>query len=120
MSEINDIKELTEGTFPINLKLIQIYQWEEPSIIAKYKNGKYHKGSYSGVINIDINHTTCEDKIFIMLNLQVYVLHWYHTYLFHPGMDRTEAMICRHFYWNNIRNAIRRELINCDTCQRAT
>ena len=26
MSEINDIKELPEGTFPINLKLIQKYQ----------------------------------------------------------------------------------------------
>ena len=26
MSEINDIKEPPEGTFPINLKLIQLYQ----------------------------------------------------------------------------------------------
>ena len=34
VSEINDIKELPEGNFPINLKLIQKYQRSEPSIIA--------------------------------------------------------------------------------------
>ena len=27
VSEINDIKEIPEGTFPINLKLIQKHQW---------------------------------------------------------------------------------------------
>ena len=43
MSEINDIKELLEGTFPINIKLIQKYQQMEPSIKAKYKDGTYHK-----------------------------------------------------------------------------
>ena len=32
MSEIDDIEELPEGTFPINLKLIQKYQRTEPSI----------------------------------------------------------------------------------------
>ena len=33
-------------------------------------------------------------------------------------MDITEAMICQIFYWNNIRYAIRKEVTNCDTCQR--
>ena len=47
MSEINDIVELPEGTFPLNLKLIQQYQWEEPSITAKYNDGTYHKGFFS-------------------------------------------------------------------------
>ena len=65
MSEINDIKELPEGAFPINLKLIQKYQWYEPRIIARYKNGTYNKGSFRGGSNIDINLKTCEDKIVI-------------------------------------------------------
>ena len=39
VSEINDIEELPEGIFTINIKLIQKYQRQEPSIIAKYKNG---------------------------------------------------------------------------------
>ena len=37
MSEINDTEEVPEGTFPINLKLIQKYQRLETSITAKYK-----------------------------------------------------------------------------------
>ena len=54
VSEINDIKDIPEGTFPINLKLIQKYQRSEPSIIAKYKNGTYHKGYFCGASNSDI------------------------------------------------------------------
>ena len=38
-------------------------------------------------------------------------------YLLHPGMDRTEAMICQHFYLPDIREAVRREVNNCDTSQ---
>ena len=64
-SEINDIKELPEGTFSINLKLIQKHQGSEPSIIAKYKYVTYHKGYFRGGSNIDIKLITCEDKIVI-------------------------------------------------------
>ena len=70
MSEINDIEELPEGNFPINLKLIAKYQRQEPSIREKYKNGKYHKGYFRGVINIDINLIMCKDKIVILSKLQ--------------------------------------------------
>ena len=66
-------------------------------MIAKYKNGTYHKSSFSGVSNTDMNHITCKDRICITSNLQSYVLHWYHTYLFHPGMDVMEAMIILFF-----------------------
>ena len=65
MSEINCTKELPGFNFPINLKLIQKYQRLEPSIIAKYKNGKYHKGYFRGGSNVDINLITCEDMIII-------------------------------------------------------
>ena len=97
MSEINDIEELPEDTFLINLKLIQKYQRLEPSMIAKYKNGTYHKGCFHGGSNIYINLTTCEVNIVILSKLQSYVIHWYHTYLIHTGMDRTELMIRQYF-----------------------
>ena len=45
-------------------------------------------------------------------------MHWYHTYILHPGMDRTEAMIHQHLYWPNIRNSVQTEVSNCDTFQR--
>ena len=88
MSEINDIKEIPEGTFPINLKFIEKYQRSEPSIIAKYKDGTHHKGSSSGGSNIDLKLITCKDKIFIPSEIQTYVVHLYHTYdTFQPKMS---------------------------------
>ena len=66
MSETNDTEELSEGTFPINLKLIQKYQCAELSIIARYKNGTYPKGSFRGGSNIDLKLITCKYNIVIM------------------------------------------------------
>ena len=76
VSEINDIEELPESTFPINLKLIQNFQRQQPSIRAKYKNGTCHQGYFRGVSNIYLRLIACKDKIFIPSKLQIYVLHW--------------------------------------------
>ena len=65
VSEINDIKEILEGTFSIYLKLIQKYQGLEPSIRAKYKYGTYHQGSLRRSGNIDLILITCKDNICI-------------------------------------------------------
>ena len=65
MSEINGIEEISEGNFPISLKLIRKYQQSEPSVIAKDKNGTYHKGSFIGVSNTDLKLIMCKDKIVI-------------------------------------------------------
>ena len=106
MSEINDIEELHEGIFPINLKLIQKQQSEESRITAKYNDGTYHKGSFCGGSNIDINLITCKDDIVVPPILQIYLLHWYHTYILHPGMDITEAIIFQNLYWPNTIDAV--------------
>ena len=50
--------------------------------------------------------------------LQNYVLYWYHLYLLHSGMDRTEAIVHQHVYFPGIIHATRRELTNCNTSQR--
>ena len=102
----------------MNLKLIQKYQWEEPIITAKYKNDTYHKGSFLGGSNIDIKLIMCKDNIVILSKLQSYVLHWYHAYILHLVMDRTEAIIFQHLYWPDIRYVVWKEVTNCDTFQR--
>ena len=79
--------------------MIQRYQRAEPSIIAKYKNGTYHKGYFHGGSNINLNLITYEDKIVIPEKIQSYVLNWYHTYLLHPGVDRTEVSLAVKAYW---------------------
>ena len=86
--------------------------------MTKYKDGTYHKGSFLGGNHIDIIPITCEDNIVIISTLQSCVLNWYHAYLLHPVMDRTEAMICQHLYWPGIIDAVQKEVTNCDTCQR--
>ena len=56
------------------------------------------KAILCGVININLNLITCEDKIAIPLILQSYLLHWYRTYLLPTGMDRTEAITFQNIY----------------------
>ena len=85
--------------------------------MAKYNDGMCHEGSFRGRSNVDLKLIKCEDKIFILSILQSYVLHWYHTYLFHTGMDIMEAIICQHLFWAGIRNALWKEVTNCDTFQ---
>ena len=46
LSEINNIEELSEGIFPINLKLINKYQQKDPSLMDKYKKQMYKTGSF--------------------------------------------------------------------------
>ena len=38
-------------------------------------------------------------------------------YILHPELDRTEAMICQNLYWPVIREAVQKEVTNCDVCQ---
>ena len=82
----------------------------------KYKDGTYHNFLCWGS-NIYHNLITCEDKIVLPIILQKYVLNWYHVYLIHPGMDRTEAIIRQHLYWPGIRDAVLKKETNCDTWQ---
>ena len=79
--------------------------------------GTYQKGYFRGISNIYLNLITCKDNIIIQPILKSYKLHWYHTYLLHPGMDIAEAMIFQHLYWPGISNVVWKEVTYCDTCQ---
>ena len=85
--------------------------------MAKYEYGTCHKGSFCRGSNIDLYIIMCKDNIFIWLIIQRYVLHCYHPYIPHTGMDRTEAILCQNFYWPGIKAAVRKEVKNCDTFQ---
>ena len=64
MSEINEIEELPEGNFPINLKLTNQYQLQDPRLMAEY-NIYIKTGYFFGEINININLITYEYNIVI-------------------------------------------------------
>ena len=90
----------------------------DPSTKAKYKYGTYQQDTFRWVSNIDLKIITYKNREIISSNLQSYLVHWYHTYLIHPGMDITEAMIRQHLQFPNIRDAIQKESSNFDTFQR--
>ena len=50
--------------------------------------------------------------------LREHVVQWYHTYLLHPGVNRTEATIQQHLYWPQMREQIQKILKECPTCQK--
>ena len=84
----------------------------------KYQNGMCHKGSFCVGSNIDLSLIMCDGNSFILSKLQSYVLHWYHTYLLHPGMDKTKTTIHQYLYWPNIRDAVWKEVTYYDNCKR--
>ena len=49
----------------------------------------------------------CKDNIFLMVMLHIYVSHWYHMYLLHPGLDKMDAIIRKYFYWPEIKKYFR-------------
>ena len=116
MLQLYDIKELPECTFTISFNLINCYYRGDPFLMEKLKYRNYTKGSFRGGQRT-IELVTYNSNIVITKKLQKYVVQWYHTYFLHPGLDRTEAMICQHLYWPGIREAIQKEVTNCDVCQ---
>ena len=97
--------------------MIAKYQQKEPSLMNKYNYGTYHTDSFHGGSNIYHNLIKCDDMIVIPPIMQSYILHSYHYYLLHPGIDGTEAMIRQNLYWTGIRKSVQKEGINCDTFQ---
>ena len=95
MSELYDIKELSEGMFPLYLKLIDHYHREDSILMEILNSVEYIKGYFCGIRNTT-NLVMFNDKIVIPQLIQRYIMKWYHTYLFHPGLDRTEAIIPQH------------------------
>ena len=74
----------------------------------KYEIGTYKAGYFIRRSNINLKLITSRGKIIIPLILRIYVLHWYHMYLLHPGMYRMEEILHQHFYWPDIRNTVRK------------
>ena len=97
MSEIYDIEELPEGTFPLSFNIIHRYQREDPFLMEELNGKKHQKGSFYGGWNT-ILLITYKNKIVIPQKIQKYVVNWYHMYLLNPELDRTEATIRHNLY----------------------
>ncbi len=103
---VSDKKESEDEFFPLNYSLIDEHQHRDPMICKKLRNEVYSTSTFCCGGNNDrirsIDLITYNKKIVVPSTLQKQVLNWYHSYLLHPGMTRTEETIIQHFYWHNI------------------
>src|SRR5210317_1941473 len=56
-------------------------------------------------------------KIVIPKILQTRIINWYHNYLGHPGINRTEETIGQHLWWPKMRSQITPIVSTCESCQ---
>jgi hypothetical protein len=59
-----------------------------------------------------------KEKIVIPGRLQKHVIHWYHTTLCHPGINRTEETFGQHLWWPKMQAHISNYVQICPLCQR--
>jgi len=136
-----DAADLPASVFPLTYKFIAHEQQTDKSLLKRLSKSygapsevniaseeliqalsqastaSYHTKSFRGG---GTNHTLIchKDKIVIPSSLQNRVVEWYHTYLLHPGVNRTEETIRQHLWWPNMRDDIKRHIGTCDICQK--
>ena len=116
MSELYDIKELPKGTFTLSFKTYRHLSAQRSLTNKKLNCAEYTKCYFSGGWNT-IEIVMYNGRILTSQKLQKYVVKWYHMYLLHTGLDRTEAMVHQNLYWPGMREAVQKEFKKCGTFQ---
>ena len=57
-------------------------------------------------------------KMCVPTSLQTRMVQWHHEQLCHAGETCTLEKINQHFYWKNMRNAVKHACSKCNLCQR--
>jgi hypothetical protein len=113
----HETKYLSNKFTPVNFTLIHKYQHQDQTILNKLNNGQYHLQAFVGG-ELSIELISYQNKIVVPRKLQSHMIQWYHEYLLHPGLNRTEETIRQHFYWSGMRKQIYKIVSTCDTCQK--
>ena len=104
-------------TFPLNYSVIGKAQGKDKSILKALDSGKYHFKSFHR--DDTQRELICHrGKIVIPQSLKKQVMEWYHMYLGHPGINRTEETIAQHLWWPKMRDDITHQVSTCETCQK--
>ena len=112
-------EELSEDAFPMSYAILGKAQSKDKAILAevKKKQSKYVIQPFEG--GGKTRDLICyNNKIVVPSKLQARIVQWYHDYLGHPGINRTEETIGQHLWWPKMRNHITNSVSACVTCQR--
>ena len=114
--EAHDIEEFA---YPLSYKTLGQAQAKDKELIKRFKSKKHHyKIQNFAAADKKIELICYKDKIVVAKSLQKHVVDWYHNYLGHPGINRTEETIAQHLWWPNMRNHITTSVSTCLTCQK--
>ena len=110
-------EEQNSITFPLDFTLIEKHQQRDKSLVKALLADKFHlKPFYRGESQYDL---ICHNsKIVVPQTLQKQITEWYHTFLIHPGINRTEETISQHFWWKTMRQDITKHVSCCAICQK--
>ena len=83
---------------PVSYAVIQRHQGRDKSLLNVLQQDKFQlQAFHRGADEIDL---ICHNpKIVIPASLKGQVMEWYHLYLAHPGIHRTEETIGQHLWW---------------------
>ena len=103
--------------FPLSYEVIGKAQSKDKSVLKALESKKYHFKSFHR--DETQRELIChKGKIVIPQTLTKQVMEWYHMYLGHPGINRTEETISQHLWWPKMRDDITQQVSTCDTCQK--
>ena len=118
----DDMDEAVDEFFPLDYEIIQEQQRKDYALQKQLKANTFITSTFRcGGEKSDRAVQLVTDKqgkIVVPESLQARLLEWYHTFLLHPGQDRTESTIRQHFYWDSLRDDVRKEIKFCETCQK--
>lgn len=112
-------EELSIDDFPLSYRVLGTHQRHDEAMLKKLQktNSRYSLRSFHGG-GTERELICYKDKIVVPTTLQQRLVDWYHNYLCHPGVNRTEETIGQHFWWPKMRNHITNSVKTCLTCQK--
>ncbi len=113
------MEEISKDDFPLSYRVLGQHQAKDKQMLKalQKETTSYHlKSFHGGGKHRDL--ICYKDKIVVPTSLQKRMIEWYHTFLCHPGINRTEETIGQHFWWPKMRDQITRSVATCENCQR--
>jgi len=109
----------SETDYPLDYKTISQAQSKDRGLRRQLnKEGSKYKTLLFAAAGKEYPLLCHNGKIVIPSALQARIVDWYHTYLSHPGINRTEETIGQHLWWPKMRDQITQAVNVCPICQR--
>jgi hypothetical protein len=114
-----DIEDMDSDDYPLTYESIGKAQSSDKDILKELQKDKPKYELLPFHIAGKMRELVCHnEKIVIPKSKHKQVVEWYHHYLGHPGINRTEEMISQHLWWPKMRDYITNSVNGCAICQR--